>query len=188
MPMQPRTRRLVRTLFYILASVLIAVYIMRTGSVDSFLASIGGLTHVGSFIAGMFFTSIFTTAPSMVVLGELALTTPLWIVALFGGVGAVCGDYILFLIVRNGVSKDVDYLAKHSKIRWVWKWFGSKGSVRWLFPVLGALVLASPLPDELGLALLGLSTIKKERFLLISFIMNTVGIFVVGLVARSLAG
>jgi len=187
-PMRPPVRRLIRTLFYVFASVLVALYIVRTGSVDSFLASVGGLTHVGSFIAGMFFTSVFTTAPSMVVLGELALTTPLWVVALFGGVGAVFGDYILFLVVRDGLSKDFDYLAKHSSgVRRAWAAL-RRARVRWLLPALGAFVLASPLPDELGLAMMGLSTIKPERFLLISFVMNTLGIFAIGLIARSLAG
>jgi uncharacterized membrane protein YdjX (TVP38/TMEM64 family) len=135
----------------------------------------------------MFFTSVFTTAPAIVVLGQLALHTPLWVVALFGGLGAVVGDYILFLLVREGVSRDVNELMRHAGLRRLRKLFHTKLFHR-LLPLIGALILASPLPDELGLAMLGLSDINKDRFLLVSFVMNALGILVIGLVARAIVG
>lgn len=180
-------RHVLQSTFYIVASVLVALLLEKSGATESFLASIGELTNVGSFIAGMFFTSVFTTAPAMVVLGEIAQTHSPWIVALFGGVGAVCGDYILFLIVRNGLSRDVAYLVAHSGFRRFNNIFHTK-LFHHVLPFIGALILASPLPDEIGLAMLGFSKVDKGRFLLISLAMNTLGIFVVATVARSLSG
>ncbi len=180
-------RRFLRNIFYLLASVLTAYLIVRLGTVDNFLDSVSGLTHVGSFLAGIFFTSLFTTVPAIVVLGELALTTPLWIVALFGGLGAVVGDYILFLIVRQGLSKDIEYLIAHSSFKRLRKIMHTK-LFHHMLPFLGALVLASPLPDEIGLAMLGFSKVDKDRFLLISLVTNSFGIFVIGLIARGIAG
>ena len=187
MAMNKRKRHLLRNAFYIFASVIFAYLLIKTGTVDNFLASVGGLTHIGSFIAGMFFTSIFTAVPATAILGEIALTTPPWIVALFGGIGAVCGDYILFLVVRDGLSRDIEYLVRHSGYKRFHKIFHTKLFHRFL-PFIGAIILASPLPDEVGLAMLGFSTVDKDRFLLISLAMNTAGIFVVALVARSIAG
>lgn len=185
--MDARKRRMLQNVFYLGASIFAAYFLVQIGTVDSFLESVRGLTHVGSFIAGMFFTSIFTTVPAVVVLGELALTTPLWIVALFGGLGAVVGDYILFLIVRQGLSKDVEYLIAHSGLKRFKKVLHTK-LLQHMLPLLGALVLASPLPDEIGLAMLGFSKVDKDRFLLISLAMNSFGIFVIGAIARSLTG
>lgn len=185
--MNAHERRLLRNVFYLVGSVAGAILIIQLGTLDSFLASVGGLTHVGSFLAGMFFTSLFTTAPAMVVLGELSLTTPLWIVALFGGLGAVVGDYILFLLLRQGLTKDIEYLVAHSGFKRFQKIMHTK-LFHHMLPFIGALVLASPLPDEIGLAMLGFSKVDKDRFLLISLAMNTFGIFIIGLVARSVAG
>jgi len=179
-------RRFIRNIFYVSASIVGAVLLVRLGTVEGFLASVGGLPQVGSFIAGMFFTSVFTTAPSIAVLGELSLSSPLWVVALFGGIGAVVGDYILFLIVRDGLSKDVKFLLAHVGVRRFRKIFHTR-FMHQLLPLFGALILASPLPDELGLALLGFSKINKDRFLLISLAMNSFGIFLIGLIARSLS-
>ncbi len=185
--MNAQKRRLLRNVFFFFGSIVGAILVVRLGTVHTFLESVGGLTHVGSFLAGMFFTSLFTTAPAIVVLGQLALTTPLWIVALFGGLGAVVGDYILFLLIRQGLSKDVEYLVAHSGFKRLRKIMHTK-LFHHVLPLLGALVLASPLPDEIGLAMLGFSKVDKDRFLLISLAMNTLGIFVIGLIARGMAG
>ena len=50
--------------------------------------------------------------------------------------------------------------------------------------MLGAFVIVSPLPDELGVSLLGMSEIKTGKFLLISSISHTIGMFL--LVSASL--
>lgn len=170
----------------IVASIFFAVLIVYTGVVHSFIASTEGLVQVGSFIAGLFFTSILTTAPAIVVLGEFAQDAPIIGVAVIGALGAVCGDYLLFWLVQGGVTNDVEYLVSHSGARRIKALFRTRLFHR-LLPLIGALVIASPLPDELGLALLGVSSIRRERFLLISFIMNFVGIMVIGIVARSVA-
>ena len=52
----------------------------------------------------------------------------------------------------------------------------------------GGLILASPLPDELGVAVLGFSKMRLKYFALLSFVFNFLGIAVIGLVARALAG
>jgi hypothetical protein len=99
----------------------------------------------------------------------------------------MCGDYLLFWFFRDHVARDIDYLLGHKKImRWR-KLFGAK-SVRWLTPFLGALVLASPLPDEIGLAMLGFAKLKTRTFLVLSYVFNVIGILLVGYVARMVAG
>jgi len=49
----------------------------------------------------------------------------------------------------------------------------------WTLPVIGAIIIASPFPDEIGVSLVGISKIKTYQFLLVSFILNAIGIFLV---------
>lgn len=161
--MTPTARHVAHALFYIVGSVCVAILIAKSGVVYSFLEATGGLAQVGSLIAGMFFTSVFTTAPAIVVLGQLSLDAPLWQVVPFGGLGAVVGDYVLFLVVREGVSRDVAYLIKHSGLKRLYKLFQTK-LFRRLLPFLGALVLASPLPMSWVLRCSGFLTSIRIAF------------------------
>ena len=60
---------------------------------------------------------------------------------------------------------------------------------RWFDYILfaaGALIVLSPLPDELGLALMGVSQIRNVLFFPVSFALNFFSILILGLAARSL--
>ena len=51
------------------------------------------------------------------------------------------------------------------------------GFMKWLSPIIGALIIASPLPDEFGITLLGLSKLKIMVLLPIALVMNMLGIY-----------
>ncbi|HEY4478659.1 MAG TPA: hypothetical protein VI775_02350, partial [Candidatus Paceibacterota bacterium] len=52
------------------------------------------------------------------------------------------------------------------------------GFLKWLSPLIGAFIIASPLPDELGVALLGMSKIRIAVLIPLSFTMNILGIYI----------
>ena len=135
----------------------------------------------------MFFTSFFTTAPAIVLIGVLVQTTPLIMVAIIGGLGAALGDYIIFRFVKDRISEDINYLLSFQKTKRFFAIFKTRLFI-FFTPFIAALIIASPFPDEIGVAMLGLSKIKDKTFLLISFIANGVGILVVGWVARGIIG
>ena len=170
----------------LLASIVLAVAIVRLGWVHALLGWAGDGVLLASFVAGMFFTSLMTTAPALAVLGELAQEGNLFLVAVVGGMGAVVGDYIIFAFVRDRIADDIAYLLRRTGTPRFFKLFHRR-TLRWALPFIGALIIASPFPDELGLALLGLSKMSTVRFVLISFIFNATGILLIGLAARSLA-
>ena len=179
-------RHLRQDFYIVLASIAAAWAIVHFGAVDALLAYAGDGILVGSFIAGIFFTSVMTTAPAVAVLGILSLhATPL-LVALVGGLGAVCGDYLIFAFVRDRLGEDFSYLIKRNGSPRFFKIFHRK-SFRWVLPFVGALIIASPLPDELGLVLLGVAKMSTRRFLAVSYTFNTIGIFLIGLAARTLS-
>ena len=176
---------LVRDLVLIVFSVFIAVILARTGALKDLITSTQEVRFIGSFIAGIFFVSVFTAAPATVALGEIAQSNSVIAVAILGGLGALIGDLIIFRFVKDRVSEHFSYLIKASKTERIVSIFKLK-LFRWIIPFVGALIIASPLPDEIGVAMLGLSKMKNSYFILLSFVLNSAGILIIGLIAKAL--
>jgi len=173
---------------FIALSVLVSFILIKTQVITSILTSTKELELLGSFIAGMFFTSIFTTAPAMATLGEISLYQPILLTALVGAAGAVVGDLLIFRFVRDRVAADIlELLQEKDVVRRVSKLFTFR-HFRWFTLLAGGLILASPLPDELAVALLGFSHVSTRYFAYLSFAFNFLGIIGIGLAARTIAG
>ena len=181
-----RNNFLLQDVAIIILSVLVAVVLVRTEVVIKLLTSAKELEMLGSFVAGMFFTSIFTTAPAIVALGEIANANSVFITALFGGMGALVGDLIIFKFIKNRLSEHLMELIKHQSGRKRLRVLFKLKYFRWLTIFLGGAIIASPLPDELGIGLLGFSKMRTSLFVVLSFSFNFVGIALIGLIAKSL--
>ena len=185
---ETRKNNVTRDFGIIVLSIFVAILLIQTGATEEVLKRTQRMWFLNSFIAGMFFTSIFTTAPAVVALGEIAQSSPsLFLSVIFGGLGALCGDLIIFRFMRDRLGEDIMRVVKHSgngRLRHIirLKFF------KWLTFFLGALVIASPLPDELGLAMMGFSKTKTSLFIPVSFVFNSLGILVISLVAKNLLG
>lgn len=185
--MRRKRNRVIFDFFLILVSIGVAVYIVETGAVHAFAASLASLEWAGAFFAGMLFTSLFTTAPAIAILGELVGEQSVVSVALIGALGAVVGDFILFQLVRDRVGADIRFLLGYTKHRRFPAIFKTR-LFHSLTPFVGALIIASPLPDELGLALLGFSKVPERSFIFITYAMNALGILLIGWVAVTVQG
>jgi len=176
---------LVRDLVLVILSIFVAIILAKTGALQDLITSTQEMRFIGSFIAGIFFVSVFTAAPATVALGEIAQSNSVIVVAILGGLGALIGDLIIFRFVEDRVSEHFSYLIKVSKTERIVSIFKLK-LFRWIIPFVGALVIASPLPDEIGVAMLGLSKMKNSYFILLSFLLNSAGILIIGLIAKTL--
>jgi hypothetical protein len=164
--------------FFLIVSLLIFFYFADTRLVKNIIESIGELGYIGSFLVGIFFVSTFTVAPASVALFYLAQDLNPIQVALCAGAGAVIGDYIIFRFLKDRVFEEIKPV--------LMKLGGARLSrliatpyFAWFVPVLGALIIASPLPDEIGISLLGISKLKNWQFLALSLILNSLGIFII---------
>jgi len=178
-------RNLREDLISLSISVFFAWLLISSGALSLLLASSDTGKIVESFIVGIFFTSAFTIAPAAIFLAGLSETLSPWTVALVGALGAMCGDLILFLFIRDRLAGDIEALFSKKAVRHFLNSF-HLGFWKWCAPLLGALIIASPLPDEFGLSLLGFSRTKVALLLPVAFLMNVIGILAVVGVANAL--
>lgn len=167
---------LVYDLIIIAVGIFVALVLAKVGFIDYLISIVGNYHVLASFIAGIFFTSAFTLAPASVALVRIAEYAPIETIALWGGLGALCGDLVLFFFIRDRFYNDLIKAIKPSVRHHIFRSF-HLGFLKWLAPLVGAAVIASPLPDELGIALLGMSKIKLSFLIPISLAMNILGIY-----------
>ncbi len=104
---------LVEDFAIIILSIFAAIVLVQTQVLANILATAQEYKLLGSFIAGMFFTSIFTTAPSIVALGEISQMQPILHVAFLGALGALIGDLIIFRFIKDRLSEHLMEMIKH---------------------------------------------------------------------------
>lgn len=166
-------------------SLVLLFFLVHNDSIHATLSRVSTFGYFGVFVVGMFFVSTFTVAPSLVVLTFFAEALNPLSVATVAGMGAVVGDYVIFRFLKEKVFEELRPLFFHSESGKIGRLF-STPYFAWLAPVLGALIIASPFPDEFGVALLGGTQLKKWQFIALTFPLNTVGIFITIMAARAL--
>ena len=168
-----------KNLTFLLLSLVLAFFVFRNETLHGFLLHLGNFGYVGAFLAGILFVSTFTVATGAIILLVLAETLSPIEIGVIAGLGAVVGDFAIFRFVKDDLEREVNQIYNkidgnhHLKKVFHTKYFS------WTLPVIGAVIIASPLPDEVGVSLMGISKLKTYQFLLISFILNAIGIFLV---------
>jgi hypothetical protein len=159
--------------------VILAIILSRNEVFHSFLLHLGNWGYLGAFLAGILFVSTFTVATSALVLLVLAETLSPLEIGLIAGLGAVVGDMLIFNLIKDNLTNEIEEIydqmdtGHHLKKLFHSKYFS------WTLPVVGAVIIASPLPDEMGISLINLSKMSTFKFILISYALNSIGIFLV---------
>src|SRR3989344_7166586 len=133
----------------------LAYFIFRLDYFHQFLENLQNFGYIGAFFAGVLFVSTFTIASGAVTLLILAEKLSAVELGIIAGAGAVFGDYLIFRFVRNDIAKEVEELYRTFGPKHLTHVLHSK-YFSWFFPLFGAIIIASPLPDELGVSLLGI--------------------------------
>lgn len=162
-----------------------AYFIFKNPDVQNFVHSLKSLEYLGVLIAGMLFTFGFTTPFSVGFFVVLNPANPL-LVALIGGLGAVIGDLFIFSVIRFSFIDEFKRLKKTRIIKGIrdeMKWHLSHRVRIYILYTLAGIIIASPLPDEAGVMMLaGLTKIKLRTLIPISFVFNSLGIFLMCLI------
>lgn len=149
------------------------------------ISSVGEWGYAGAIVAGIFSVFTFTTAPALTVLYYFSETHNALELALLAGFGSVLGDFLIFSVFKDKVFSELEPILTRLSASPVGHIFHSP-YFSWLTPVIGAAIIASPLPDELGIPLLSASKLNRWQFIILSFLLNSIGIFIILAAARRL--
>lgn len=154
---------------------LLIVYFLITPKyfqiLQNIIESFGGYGYLGVFAAGFFFTYAFTVPIATVVLIAFGSVLNPFLIALTGAAGATVSDFIIFKLSKRKLSGEIEklekrgFLKKHSKL------------VQHLAPLIAGFIIASPLPDEIGAAILGSMKFSDKKFIVFIFLVEFIGIF-----------
>ena len=160
-------------------SLVLTITLIRFQSVHELLLSLKDLGYVGAFISGMLFTSVFTVGIGAVLLLIFAEQLHIVELAIIAGLGAVMTDLLIFSFIRSkGLTKEITRLAKTVGATKIHHLIHTR-YFAWTLPILGAIIIASPLPDEFGISLLGISQLSKPKFILMCFVLDFLGIIAI---------
>lgn len=154
---------------------------------NNIIQSITQLGYCGAILSGMLFASTFTVATGGLLLIHLSNTLNPLTLIFFGALGAVSADVLIFYFVKDSVCAEVTPIYEKFLTHHHLKKILHTRYFSWTLPVLGALIIASPLPDELGVSLMGISTMTTTKFALVSFLSHTLGMISLVLLAGTLS-
>lgn len=187
-----------KNLFLFFLSIVIAYLMLKNEENLSFLKNLHGLGYISAFLAGLMFSSSLTVAPATALIYTLGSAFNPFVLAFIGAFGSLMADYLIFRFVKYKLVDEIKLLHEEVKeflkpvakpfipkdLRFrLWLWQRTVHSrFRWLIPVIAGFIIASPLPDEFGVTLLGVAKYETERFVLLSYFLNFIGIFLIATV------
>ncbi len=167
---------------------ILAYIIFKERSFIPFHNSLLSIGYLGTFIAGIFFVYGFTAAPATAILLILAKEQNIILAGLIAGFGALIGDLIIFNFIRHSFADEIKKLKKEKIIIHVHNHIRKRtpnALKKYIIPIFAGFIIASPLPDEIGVSLFAASRkISTKIFSVISYILNTAGIFVILILGR----
>lgn len=153
------------------------VLLLDSAIVQTLIKDITALGYVGMVLTGLLFVSFFTAAPAVVLLLAFADIHNPFVVAAVAGCGAMVGDYIILRFAEDKIAHELKPVAKRLKLISFINLLHRK-RFKPVTATVGAIIIASPLPDEAGVALLGLSHISTTQLLALTLALNCAGIFI----------
>ena len=170
----------------VFALTIILAYLIFQGNdfllIHNFLLSLG---YWGIFIAGLFYTYGFTSAPATAVILILAKEQNIYLAGLIGGLGSLIGDLFIFRIIRFSLDEEIKTLFNSKYIQSLSKKI-PRPIKKYLWLIMGMLFIASPLPDELGILFLASTKISTKLFSVISSLLNTLRITLILMIGKAI--
>lgn len=165
-------------------SIILFVFAFDSALVQAGLTYIEGLGLLGVFIAGMMFTSFFTTTPAIVLLAAFSEDYSPLVLGLVGGAGSLVGDWVILKIFEERIAFELKPLIGKFHLRGFFRRLRRRKE-RERTLLAGMFTIMSPLPDEIGIALMGLSKFSLLPMFGIIYVLNCIGIMLIAVIAQS---
>jgi len=152
-----------------------------------------GFGYPGAFAAGLLFSYGFTTPFAVAAFIAMAHEVNPFIAAPLAGAGAFLSDLVIFELLRvSFFGQELERLRHTSLVARIHTLLHHESTPerlrKWMLWTLACIVIASPLPDEIGVALLSGTKLSERAFAVICVSMNTLGILILLLLARAIQG
>ncbi len=153
-----------------------AIWLYLTGTLENAILLLNNYGYAGAFLSGLFLTSGFTTPFAIAVFLSFRATLNLFAVAFLGAFGATLMDYFLFSSTKKIVRQTRVTASAHV--------FKFKKFPSFVTAIIGGVVLASPLPDEIAVSLVGVAQLDAKTFVVLAFFFKFLGILAIVLVGQ----
>jgi len=165
-----------KNLTLVFISILLAIFLSRFNFFNQALFNLRHIPFLGSFLAGILYVSTSTAALGILIIYDLSKTLSPIELAIVVGLGASFADFAIFRFFKNGLLEEITPIynrlgGKHISELMKHRYF------RWSLPIIGAIIIASPFPDEIGISLMGLTKIKNYQFILLCLALDISGVF-----------
>ncbi len=183
-------KRIVRHMFkfrypkleLLILSILVAYVIFKFTNISESVSGLENYKYVGAFIAGILYSFGFSAAFAVAFFTTISGLN-IFIASILGGLGSLLTDMTIFTIIKFSFMDEFNRIKKTRPFLLIEKLMEkdlNSRTRRVLLYTIAGFVIASPLPDEIGVTMLsGLTNIKPKAMVIVSIILNTLGIFTI---------
>lgn len=169
-------------LILLIILIILAFLLFRHPLISNAILGLNNLNYLGFFIAGILLPFGFS-APFAIGFFIIAQPESFLLAILIGGTGAMCGDMLIFRIIKFSFMNEFGELEKTKVIRAIENIIKHNKHVlirHYLLYVFAGILIATPLPDEIGVSMLaGLTTVNPKKLAIISFFLHSLAIFLI---------
>lgn len=155
-----------------------AWWLVKSGYLQGLVETVLPLRFIAEITAGLLYAFFPTSPVAVAMLVVLSGANNPIITALLAGFGAVLGDLLILKFFRKELSSDLKLVSRELHLQRV-NTLLRKLHLNFLAPFLGAAIVASPFPDELGLLMLGASRLSYRQLAVLTYVLNTAGILLI---------
>jgi uncharacterized membrane protein YdjX (TVP38/TMEM64 family) len=142
--------------------------------------------YLGTFLAGLLYPYALTSAAGTGILLVLAKEQNILLAEVIAGIGALISDVILFFFVKHGFSDEVYKLSKEKIVRSINRRIPDSIRV-YLIAAFASLLIASPLPTEIGIMLMtSIKNVSFKKFIILVYLLHASAIFIILLIGKSI--
>ena len=131
--------------------------------------------YFAAFVAGLIFVFTFSAPIAAVFLLILAEKFPLFQLLVVASFGAIISDFTIFRFFKDGLAEEIEPFYENLGKNHIKHVLRTK-KFRRIMPIIGALIILTPLPNDVGINLMGIHKLKNNQFIFVSALVNLVGI------------
>jgi hypothetical protein len=172
-----------RNIIFMSASFVFFYIIITREGIAPIVAAFGDFGYIGAFVSGFLFSYGFTVLPAASTIYLFGGALNVFIIALAGAIGATIGDIFIFRFIRFSLTPEIKYIISHDlhldlpSTRRIM----SHPRIRKILPAIAGIIIALPIPVEVGMVMLGAVNYTTRKVAVMAFLLNFVGIFFIAL-------